>query len=342
VHEQPHLPHTHTLFPVAHIHYRNMSSAAPLLGRILANSVSLANKSAQIARDIMASGELGVTEKTGVDDLQTKADRSIQACVVTSLRRNFPGLAVIGEEKEDEVEKDVPADWIVSEEDKEASEMAVPDEYKACTVDQFTIWVDPLDGTKEYTEGFLDHVTVLIGIAVGKRAVAGVINQPFFNYENKGAKMGRTLYGIVGSGVRGIEKVPPPAGQRILTTTRSHGTGLINDTAEACKPTDIIRVGGAGHKVMLLIEGKAHAYVFPSPGCKKWDTCAPEAVLHAMGGKLTDIKGDLYDYNKDVGMRNDWGTLATFTADDHAEYLKLIPQENKDQVKDYFKSKSKK
>ena len=54
---------------------------------------------------------------------------------------------------------------------------------------------------------------------------------------------------------------------------------------------------------MLLIEGKAHAYVFPSPGCKKWDTCAPEAVLHAMGGKLTDIHGNLYDYNKDVGMR---------------------------------------
>ena len=29
----------------------------------------------------------------------------------------------------------------------------------------------------------------------------------------KGAEMGRTLYGIVGSGVRGIEKQPPPAGQ---------------------------------------------------------------------------------------------------------------------------------
>ena len=60
-----------------------MSSAAPLLGRILANSVSLANKSAQIARDIMASGELGVTEKTGIDDLQTKADR--YACEVDAL-----------------------------------------------------------------------------------------------------------------------------------------------------------------------------------------------------------------------------------------------------------------
>ena len=73
MYEQPRLPHTQTILN----HSCNMSSA-PLLGRIVANSVSLANKSAQIARDIMASGELGVTEKTGIDDLQTKADRSIQ------------------------------------------------------------------------------------------------------------------------------------------------------------------------------------------------------------------------------------------------------------------------
>ena len=49
-------------------------------------------------------------------------------------------------------------------------------------------------------------------------------------------------------------------------------------------------------QVLLLLEGKAHAYVFASPGCKKWDTCAPEAVLHAVGGKLTDIHGNYYQY----------------------------------------------
>ena len=53
------------------------------------------------------------------------------------------------------------------------------------------------------------------------------------------------------------------------------------------KPTEVLKVGGSGHKVLLLIEGKAHAYVFPSPGCKKWDTCAPEAILHALGGKVS-------------------------------------------------------
>lgn len=37
-------------------------------------------------------------------------------------------------------------------------------------------------------------------------------------------------------------------------------------------------------QIIQLVEGKASAYVFASPGCKKWDTCAPEAILHAVGG----------------------------------------------------------
>ena len=93
---------------------------------------------------------------------------------------------------------------------------------------------------------------------------------------------------------------------------------------------------------MLLIEGIAHAYVFPSPGTKKWDTCAPEAILHAMGGKLTDIKGNFYEYNKEVQKVNEWGTLATSIEDQHQEYLRLIPDNLKDQVKDYFKNLKKK
>ena len=162
----------------------NMSSSASLVGRILANSVCIAEKSAQICRDIMASGDLGIVEKTGIADLQTKADRSVQDCIVGSLRSNFPGLAVIGEEG-DKV-GDVPKDWLVKEEDAEALKLKVPAETAAAKLEEITVWVDPLDGTKEYTEGLLDHVTVLIGIAVGKRAVAGVINQPYYNYQVRG------------------------------------------------------------------------------------------------------------------------------------------------------------
>jgi len=31
--------------------------------------------------------------------------------------------------------------------------------------------------------GLLDHVTVLIGVAVKGRAIAGIIHQPFYNYQ---------------------------------------------------------------------------------------------------------------------------------------------------------------
>lgn len=33
------------------------------------------------------------------------------------------------------------------------------------------------------SSGLLDNVTVLIGIAYGGKAIAGVINQPFYNYQ---------------------------------------------------------------------------------------------------------------------------------------------------------------
>lgn len=34
--------------------------------------------------------------------------------------------------------------------------------------------------------------------------------------------------------------------------------------------------------MLKVLEGAA-AYVFASPGCKKWDTAAPQAILEAAG-----------------------------------------------------------
>jgi len=184
-------------------------------------------------------------------------------------------------------------------------------------------------------------VTVLIGIAVGSEAVAGVIHQPYWNYQSTDPNpvLGRTFYGLVGAGVFGLQPSSPPQGKRIVTTTRSHSTGLVQDCLEILAPDEILKVGGAGHKVMLLMEGKAHAYVFPSPGCKKWDICAPEAILHAMGGKLTDMKGDNYEYHSTVAHRNSEGVLATAIHSDHAVYQAAIPEHVKDKVKDSLKKK---
>lgn len=71
--------------------------------------------------------------------------------------------------------------------------------------------------------------------------------------------------------------------------------------------------------------------MFASPGCKKWDTCAPEAILHALGGKLTDMHGNFMKYSADVKHKNTGGVLATIPKDDtntnHQWYLDRIPDE---------------
>ena len=77
--------------------------------------------------------------------------------------------------------------------------------------------------------------------------------------------------------------------------------------------------------MLLLIEKKAHAYVFPSIGCKKWDTCAPEAILHAIGGKLTDIHGMPIPYHANVVHKNMGGVLAT--VNHHQWYVDKIKKE---------------
>jgi len=85
---------------------------------------------------------------------------------------------------------------------------------------------------------------------------------------------------------------------------------------------------------LLLIDGRAHAYIFASAGCSKWDTCAPEAVLHAAGGRLTDIHGNTYTYEHTVNRHNAGGTLATALASDHQRYLDKIDEDIRQSLPD--------
>lgn len=62
-------------------------------------------------------------------------------------------------------------------------------------------------------------MTVLVGVAVGERAVAGIIHQPYYKNDDNGS-LGRTIWGIDGVGIGGFKNIPPPSGKRILTTSR--------------------------------------------------------------------------------------------------------------------------
>lgn len=120
---------------------------------------------------------------------------------------------------------------------------------------------------------------MLIGIAYGGKAIAGVINQPFYNYQvqsnltitsyyplnchssqhrlvsrqlGEGAHLGRTMWGMLGVGAFGFQLQEVPGGKRIITTTRSHSNKLVTDCVDAMEPHEVIRVGGAGNKVRWM------------------------------------------------------------------------------------------
>uniref|UniRef100_A0A8C2RA41 3'(2'),5'-bisphosphate nucleotidase 1 n=1 Tax=Capra hircus TaxID=9925 RepID=A0A8C2RA41_CAPHI len=254
-----------------------MASSPAVLMRLVASAYSIAQKAGTIVRRVIAEGDL------------------VQVSICSSLARKFPKLTIIGEE--DLPPEDVDQELIEDGQWEEILKQPCPSQYSGIKEEDLVVWVDPLDGTKEYTEGLLDNVTVLIGIAYEGKAIAGVINQPYYNYQNdenqklreprndaKVRKIARTIWGVLGLGAFGFQLKEVPAGKHIITTTRSHNSQLVTDCITAMNPDDVLRVGGAGNKIIQLIEGKASAYVFASPGCKKWDTCAPEVILHAVGG----------------------------------------------------------
>lgn len=189
---------------------------------------------------------------------------------MASLTNQFPNVKIIGEEGSSDL-ANVPNEWIVTDSDQDFLKNQCPDSLIHIDEKDLVIWVDPLDGTSEYTQGILEPVTVLIGLSIQNKAVGGVIHQPYYKRSND--KLGRTIWGLKGLGCGGFERKKLIDSELIVTTTRSHSNELVQSALRAIEPTKIIRVGGAGYKVLQLLEGHAHAYVFASGGCKKWDTC---------------------------------------------------------------------
>ncbi|KAG6463282.1 hypothetical protein O3G_MSEX013780 [Manduca sexta] len=224
-----------------------MSTSIPLIVRILASSVSVANRAGKIVRDVMNKGELGIVEK-GKDDYQTEADRSAQRCIIASLATLYPKLNIIGEEDNANNVGDVSSDWLVVDADKDVLSLQCPVHLQSVKEEDIVVWVDPLDGTSEYTQGFLEHVTVLIGISVNEKPIAGVIHQPYYkNTVGEDVKVGRTIWGLQDAGVGGYTPAQPPD-SLIITTTRSHSNPLVEAALQVMNASKVLRVGGAGYK----------------------------------------------------------------------------------------------
>jgi 3'(2'), 5'-bisphosphate nucleotidase len=156
--------------------------------------------------------------------------------------------------------------------------------------------VDPLDGTREYSEGRHDWA-VHVALTVGGRCALGAVALPSLGKVLWGVtRDGDTRSGIEGGGeLQGGATDGPDAPRVVLS--RSHTPPWMDRFCEAVGAGETLPTGSVGYKVSRLVLGEADVYVH-KVGLKEWDTCAPETVARALGWTVCKLRGEEHAYNQ--------------------------------------------
>lgn len=218
-----------------------------------------------------------------------------------------------------------------------------------CIVDasRVIVIVDPLDGTKSYATGDYDCVSILIGIVLDNKPFFGVIGKPF-GYTGVTSILDTgcaTFYGgpmINGVYIAGGDAVIPTAidasaaiedlPRAVISSSRSKG--LVHDFCihlgeQGLVYPEPMLISGAGEKSLrLILQRKNEAlWFYPKAGTSLWDVAAPDALLRALGGKMSDKFGNDMDYSKNRDeAENIDGVVACIDAKLHEKCIRLFQE----------------
>jgi 3'(2'), 5'-bisphosphate nucleotidase len=243
--------------------------------------ISIARRAAAHVRAVYATDF--AVELKGPGDPVTRADREANDIICGALAASFPDDAIVAEES-------VPA--TVAEIERRVRSPRV--------------WfVDPLDGTREFADRN-GEFAVMIGLAVQGRAALGVLVLPVTG-EAIAGRVGHGAFLEDEQGARralAVSTVSDPR-RATLVASRSHRPAMLEPLIRELGGPRVVACGSVGLKIARIVLGEADLYVHAGLGAKRWDTCAPEAVLVAAGGRFTDLHGAPIDYaSADLALRD--------------------------------------
>jgi 3'(2'), 5'-bisphosphate nucleotidase len=246
------------------------------LSRELAVARRLARQAADLVRRF-AEQPVAVKYKDGGEPV-TEADLAANALIVSGLAQEFAGDAILSEELPDD-----------------GSRLAKP-----------RVWmVDPIDGTRDFIRGQPGYV-VMIGLCLDGQPALGAVAHPITGTLWSGV-VGQAAWRDQSDGTRvpvRTSALAEPRGVRIVVS-QSRRSPQIDVFRRALGVTDEMTVGSVGMKVALVCQGERDLYLYPGEQTKLWDTCGPEAILIAAGGRMTDMDGHPLVYTKaDLNNRN--------------------------------------
>ena len=144
------------------------------------------------------------------------------------------------------------------------------------------VWiVDPLDGTREFSELDRDDWAVHVALWQGGELIAGAVALP---------AQGITL----STPTVAAPPAAPEAPRIVVSRTRPPAIALqVRDALNGV----LVEMGSAGAKVAAVVQGRADVYVHAG-GQYEWDSAAPVAVARAAGLHTSRIDGSPLLYNR--------------------------------------------
>ncbi len=169
------------------------------------------------------------------------------------------------------------------------------------------VWIiDPLDGTREFSEPPRDDWAVHVALWEGGDLVAGAVAQP---------ALGETF----NTGEPPV--VPPRTSDRPrIAVSRTRPPAFVEALASEID-AELVPMGSAGVKVMSVVRDVADAYVHAG-GQYEWDNAAPVAVARAAGLFCSRVDGSELVYNQDNVSLPDLIVCRPELADDIIDFVK--------------------
>ena len=240
----------------------------------------------------------------------TIADGTVQHLLTNYLFSKNKFRAIVGEEEDCQVnidqlpytvnKMDIALEYKELVDEAKLNMLSLSQEISSCEFyKSITIFIDPIDGTKEFASGMGEQCTICIGFAdESGDPVAGVVYRPMSL--PSATHLGPTW--AVGSKSEGYMDCH-------LDLSSRTGIGLLTSNGNISPFVvalmqqlgyERIKSGGAGNKMLMLLEGKGTAYI-QDRGLSRWDTCAAQACIEARGGTVCKLTSFLRSEGKEDG-----------------------------------------
>ena len=226
-----------------------------------------------------SNNKSNIIKNGNFDDPVTSADLKVNEIIISRIKNKYKEInwEILSEEnvKSDLNNFDSNADWI---------------------------WVlDPLDGTKDFIQGTSNY-SMHLALNYKNKPLIGIVLIP--EKDELWIADGEKTWcekrnGSLSNPNFSKNKILQ---EMVLVTSKNHRNKTLNNLIDQINFNEVKIMGSIGCKIASIVRGESDIYIclsLPTKSSPKdWDFAAPEAVLKAAGGAITNLENEELSYGK--------------------------------------------